>query len=85
MAKRQSQRKSRGPARRYFEDFDPEKGRVNNLPPNLGRGASIRLVTADGTVVDHSPWAYKRLSRPDRRQLVGSICNALGIPQTQAA
>jgi len=81
MAKRQSQRKGGKPRSRYYTDgLDGPAV----LPPNLGRGANIRIITPEGDVVQSNPSEYKKLGSAQKSAIVGGICTALGIPTVVA-
>jgi len=60
---------------RKAKPSDPQCG--PNKDKFYGRGANIRIVTPDGTVVQSDPREYKRLSKSDRRALCASIIAAL--------
>jgi hypothetical protein len=46
------------------------------LPKYFGRGANIRIVTPDGTVVQSDPRVYKGMSKAERNTLCDSILSA---------
>ena len=69
MARRQTQNTKNTKARKPY--VDPYGG--------FGRGANIRLVAGD-IITQSNPKAFKALSGRDRYNLVGAICNQLGIP-----
>lgn len=55
---------------RKAKPTDPQCG---PLPKYFGRGANIRIVTPDGTVVQSDPRAYRDLSKADRKALCDNI------------
>lgn len=76
MAKRQTQRNSKGPRNRYWTGDIVDGKTEAFLPPSLGRGATITIKANDGTVFNHDPGAYRKLNRADRNKVVEGILAA---------